>query len=45
MDKNFAPKINNRIYTEEEKIKIAERLKNSRRNKNICQQELTEKEK
>ena len=25
--------------------KIAERLKNSRRNKNICQQELTEKEK
>ena len=39
------PKINNRIYTEEEKIKIAERLKNSRRNKNICQQELTEKEK
>lgn len=38
-------KINNRIYTEEEKIKIAERLKNSRRNKNICQQELTEKEK
>ena len=39
------PKINNRIYTEEEKRKIAERLKNSRRNKNICQQELTEKEK
>ena len=38
-------KTNNRIYTEEEKQKIAERLKNARRNKNICQQELTEKEK
>ena len=38
-------KRNSRIYTEEEKRKIAERLKNSRRNKNICQQELTEKEK
>ena len=38
-------KRNSRIYTEEEKIKNAERLKNSRRNKNICQQELTEKEK
>lgn len=38
-------KTNNRIYTEEEKQKIVERLKNARSNKNVCQQELIEKEK